>query len=214
MTAEVVEVEIARLGSGGDGVAEGPSGRIYVPFTLPGERVVITLRPGEDRGALLDVLDPSPDRVAPVCPYFGDCGGCALQHMERDAYLAWKREQVAAALKARGLTPEIEPVRRVPLGSRRRAALTLGRGKDGVVLGYRRARSHDLIDVATCPVLTPALSSSLSKLKQALGSLLGGKHEAKVTVTVASMSCSRGFAPALPRSRLSPGRRARSTWQG
>ena len=157
MASEVLEVEIARLGAGGDGVAEVAGGPIYVPFTLPGERVVITLEPGSDRGSLLDVLAPSPDRVAPVCPYFGACGGCALQHMERGAYLAWKREQVTAALKARGLSIEIEPVRPVLLGSRRRATLALGRDKNGAVLGYRRARSHDLIDVSTCPVLTPSI---------------------------------------------------------
>jgi 23S rRNA (uracil1939-C5)-methyltransferase len=183
MTAEVLEVEIARLGSGGDGVAEGPSGPIYVPFTLPGERVVITLKPGEDRGALLDVLSPSPNRVAPVCSYFGDCGGCSLQHMEAGAYLVWKREQVAAALKSRGLTAEIEPVRPVPLASRRRATLSLGRGRDGPVLGFRRSRSHDLIDVAACPVLTPAISDRLSMLKTGLVAFLGGKREARVTVT-------------------------------
>ena len=183
MASEVLEVEIARLGSGGDGIAEGPGGPIYVPFTLPGERVVIALDPGDDRGNLLDVLTPSPDRVAPVCPYFGACGGCALQHMGRSAYLAWKREQVAAALKARGLAAMIEPVRPVPLGSRRRAALALGRGKDGPVLGYRRARSHDLIDVAACPVLIPGISNNLTGLKQALSSLLGGKRDVRVTLT-------------------------------
>jgi 23S rRNA (uracil1939-C5)-methyltransferase len=183
MTAEVLEVETARLGSGGDGIAEGLDGPIYVPFTLPGEKVVIALEPGEDHGDLLDVLTPSPDRVAPVCSYFGACGGCALQHMERAAYLAWKREQVAVALKARGLTAEIEEVRGVPLGSRRRAALALGRGKDGPVLGYRRARSHELIDVTACPVLIPRISNRLTQLKRALAPLLGGKREARVTVT-------------------------------
>jgi 23S rRNA (uracil1939-C5)-methyltransferase len=69
------------------------------------------------------------------------------------------------------------------LGSRRRATLALGRDKNGAVLGYRRARSHDLIDVSTCPVLTPSMSNSLAKLKPALAPLLGGKREARVTVT-------------------------------
>lgn len=221
MASEVLEVEIARLGSGGDGIAEGAGGPIYVPFTLPGERVVIVLDKGGDRGSLLDVLVPSPDRVAPACPYFGACGGCALQHMERSAYLAWKREQVAAALKARGLAPEIEEVRPVPLGSRRRATLALGRGKAGAVLGYRRARSHDLIDVAACPVLIPRISNSLAKLKQALAPLLGGKREARVVVTEtesgldvllegarpspASLGAFAGRAGALGVARLSAG---------
>jgi hypothetical protein len=65
MTAEVLEVEIARLGSGGDGVAESSSGPIYVPFTLPGERVVITLKPGEDRGALFSTCSARARTVLP-----------------------------------------------------------------------------------------------------------------------------------------------------
>ena len=178
-----LEVEIGRLGAGGDGVADGPDGPIYVPFTLPGERVRIALEQGEDRAALLEVIEPSPDRVAPICRYFGMCGGCALQHMERGAYLSWKREQVVAALLARGLSAEVEKVRPVPLASRRRAALALGRTKDGVALGYRRARSHDLMEIAACPVLIPRISDRLSKLKTALAPLLGGKREARVTMT-------------------------------
>lgn len=185
MKSEVLqlEVEIGRLGAGGDGVAEGPDGPIYVPFTLPGERVRIGIQPGGDHATLLEVLQPSADRVAPICPYFGVCGGCALQHMESDAYLRWKREQVVAALQARGLAAEVEAARPVPLGSRRRAALALGRARGGAILGYRRARSHDLIDVAACPVLIPLVSDSLGKLKTALGSLLGGKREARVGLT-------------------------------
>jgi 23S rRNA (uracil1939-C5)-methyltransferase len=178
-----LEVEIARLGAQGDGVAEGAEGPIFVPFTLPGERVRIAVEPETDRGDLLEVLAPSPDRIEPVCPHFGVCGGCALQHMEEGAYLRWKRDQVVAALRSRGLDAEIEPVRPVPLASRRRAALALGRTEDGAALGYRRARSHDLIDVAACPVLIPGISDSLSKLKTALAPLLGGKHEARVTMT-------------------------------
>ena len=168
---------------------------------------MIALDPGEDRGDLLDVLTPSPDRVVPVCSYFGACGGCALQHMERAAYLAWKREQVAVALKARGLTAEIEEVRGVPLGSRRRAALALGRGKDGPVLGYRRARSHELIDVTACPVLIPRISNRLTQLKRALAPLLGGKREARVTVTQTESGLDillGGGGPTRRRSGLSP----------
>ena len=68
MASEVLEVDIARLGAGGDGVAEVAGVPAYIPFVLPGERVVITLEPGSDRGSLLDVVKPSSDRVVPVCP--------------------------------------------------------------------------------------------------------------------------------------------------
>lgn len=164
-------------------MADGPDGPIFVPFTLPGERVRVAVEPGNDHAGLIEILEASPDRIEPVCPHFGSCGGCALQHLEEGAYLRWKRDQVIAALKARGLDAEVEPVRPVPLGSRRRAALALGRGKDGLALGYRRARSHALIDIAVCPVLSPSIARSLPKLKEALGLFLGGRREARVGVT-------------------------------
>src|SRR5262245_60194242 len=97
-----LEVRIARLGAQGDGVTEGPDGPLFVPFTLPGELVAVEAEPGSDRAGLLQVIEPSPDRLEPVCPHFGVCGGCALQHLETDAYLAWKRELVVAALRSRG----------------------------------------------------------------------------------------------------------------
>ncbi|HET7210479.1 MAG TPA: hypothetical protein VFI85_01905 [Methyloceanibacter sp.] len=181
-----LEVEIAHLGARGDGVAEAADGPIYVPFALPGERVRIAVEPGEDRADLLAVLKPSPDRIEPVCPHFGVCGGCALQHLEQGAYLEWKRAKVVEALRSRGLDTEVEKVRPVPLGSRRRASLALGRGKDGTRLGYRRARSHqliDIIDINVCPVLSPRIVSRLGRLKAALGPLLGRKREARVGVT-------------------------------
>ena len=118
-----LEVRIARLGAKGDGVTDGPEGPLFVPFALPGELVSVAVEPGSDRASLIDVLEPSPDRVAPVCPHFGICGGCALQHLEAQAYLVWKRELVVAALHARGLEAHVEEVRPVPLGSRRRASL-------------------------------------------------------------------------------------------
>ncbi len=178
-----LEVEIDRLGAQGDGVAEGPDGPLFVPFTLPGERVRVELGGDGKHAALLGVLEPNPDRAEPICPHFGVCGGCALQHLEEDAYLAWKRELVVQALRSRGLDTEVEPVKPVPLGSRRRATFTLGRTPQGLVLGYRRARSHDLIDIDTCPILSPAIVSRLPKLKAVLGSLLGGKREVRVAVT-------------------------------
>ena len=178
-----LEVRIERLGAKGDGVAESPQGPVFVPFALPGELVRVAVEPGNERADLIEVIEPSPDRIAPICPHFGSCGGCALQHLESQAYLDWKRESVVAAMWSRGLDPEIEKVRPVPVGSRRRTALALGRGRAGLALGYRRARSHELIDVAVCPVLTPRIVASLPKLKQALAPLLGGKREARVSVT-------------------------------
>ena len=180
-----LEVRIERLGAQGDGLAQGPDGPLFVPFTLPGELVKVAAEPGEPRAEALAILEPSPERIAPVCQYFGTCGGCALQHMDTGAYLAWKREQVVAALASRGLEVPVEEVRAVPLASRRRAAFTLGRAARGVAFGYRGARSHAIVDIAACPVLSSGIAGRLPKLKSALAPLLGGKREARVTVTEA-----------------------------
>jgi 23S rRNA (uracil1939-C5)-methyltransferase len=180
-----LEVRIERLGAQGDGLAQGPEGPLFVPFTLPGELVKVAAEPGEPRAEALAILEPSPERIAPVCQYFGTCGGCALQHMDTSAYLAWKREQVIAALASRGLEVPVEEARPVPLASRRRAAFTLSRTARGVAFGYRGARSHAIVDIAACPVLSSSIAGHLPKLKSALAPLLGGKREARVTVTEA-----------------------------
>jgi 23S rRNA (uracil1939-C5)-methyltransferase len=179
----MTEVTIERLGAQGDGVAEGPGGTLFVPFTLPGERVRVEPADDGKHAALLEVTQPSTDRVEPVCPHFGVCGGCALQHVEQGAYLAWKRDLVVQALKSRGLEAKVDDVRAVPLGSRRRATFALARDGHGLALGYRRARSHDLIDIDICPILSSKIVARLPKLKAALSPLLEGKREARIGIT-------------------------------
>jgi 23S rRNA (uracil1939-C5)-methyltransferase len=180
-----LEVRIERLGAQGDGVAQGRDGPLFVPFTLPGELVKVAAETGEGRAEPLAILEPSPERVAPLCQYFGTCGGCALQHMEHRAYLDWKREQIVAALASRGLEAPVEEVRAVPLATRRRAAFALGRTGQGIAFGYRAARSHAIVDIAACPVLSPGIAGRLPKLRAALAPLLGGRREARITVTEA-----------------------------
>src|SRR4029079_19682110 len=158
-----LEVEITRLAAPGDGVAERTDGPIFVPFTLPGERVRVAVDPESDHATLLDVLEQSAERVAPFCRV---CGGCAPQQMEVRAYLRWKHDQVVAALRSRGLDAEVDEIRPVPLGSRRRASLTFGRGAKGPALGYNLSRSHELIGVEVCPVLSPRIVAALPKLRK------------------------------------------------
>jgi 23S rRNA (uracil1939-C5)-methyltransferase len=180
-----LEVRIDRLGAQGDGLAQGPDGPLFVPFTLPGELVKVVAEPGEPRAEAFAIIEPSQERIAPVCQYFGTCGGCALQHMDAGAYLAWKREQVVAALASRGLEAPVEEARPVPLASRRRAAFALGRAADGLAFGYGAARLHDIVDISACPVLSSSIAGRLPELKSALAPLLGGKREARVALTEA-----------------------------
>lgn len=178
------QLTIDRLGAQGDGIADGQKGPVFVPFTLPGEHVVASLSKDSQHAGLVELLTKSPDRIDPICPHFGACGGCALQHLAPHAYLAWKHNIVVQALRARGLSAEVEPVRGFPLGARRRAAFALIASGAAVTLGYRRPRSHDVIGIDVCPILAPGIVARLPALRALLAPLLGSKREARVVVTL------------------------------
>src|SRR6202158_1145932 len=92
---------IDRVGHQGDGIAISGGEQVYIPYVLPGETVTIS-RTG-DRGLCAKIISPSPERIAPICSYFGVCGGCALQHWQAESYRAWKRDLVVAALTHVGI---------------------------------------------------------------------------------------------------------------
>ncbi len=137
--------EIARLGAQGDGVAETASGPVFVPFSLPGETV--TAAREKDRAALVSVIEASPLRVDPPCRHFTECGGCALQHLEPAAYLEFKREKVAQALLGKGIEASVAATIPCAPNSRRRAVFSARRGDGGIIFGYHRALSHQIIDI-------------------------------------------------------------------
>jgi 23S rRNA (uracil1939-C5)-methyltransferase len=174
-------VSIDRVGAQGDGVTGGAEGPRFVPFTLAGERVRASF--GGDRGRLDAILESSPDRLSPVCRHFGHCGGCALQHMKSELYSEWKREQVVAAFRARGIEADVAAVLR-PQGKRRRAVLSVRRADAGLLVGFHEAQTHDLVDIAECPVLEPRIVAALPGLKKLLEPLVSRKGEARLTVTM------------------------------
>ncbi|MGB7077600.1 MAG: TRAM domain-containing protein, partial [Xanthobacteraceae bacterium] len=83
----VERLAVTQFGHRGDGVADTPDGPLFIPGTLPGETVEVEPVPGHpDRRRLLTIEQASPDRIAPICPHFGICGGCALQHWHSVPY--------------------------------------------------------------------------------------------------------------------------------
>jgi len=154
----------------GDGLAVHPAtgAALYLPFTLPGERVraEATHRRGEGFAGIAEVLAPAAERVAAPCAHFGACGGCALQHMRDDAYAAWKTGLLAGALARAGYgDAAIAPLRRTPPGGRRRMDLALRRVPGGVAVGLHAARSERVVDLDECPVLAPALAALIPALR-------------------------------------------------
>ncbi len=157
-----VEVRIEDVGGEGDGVAPGP---IFAPFTLPGETVRLAGR-GERRD-LVEILQASPERVAPPCPHFGVCGGCALQHWDRAPYLAWKVERLRATLARQHIETEILPAFAAQPRSRRRLALHARPGRKGEArLGYKARKSWDLVDIEVCEIADPRLQAAFPALRR------------------------------------------------
>jgi len=157
-----VELVIEAVGGEGDGIAAGP---LFVPFTLAGERVIV--EGGGERRQLLQVLEPSAERIEPPCPHFHACGGCALQHWDHGPYLAWKVARVVQTLGRERIETEILPAFAAPPASRRRLALHARKGgPERARLGYKARRSWDLVDIAVCPIADPQLERAIAPMKR------------------------------------------------
>ena len=178
---DIQDLTIARLGAHGDGVAETPDGAVFLPYVLAGERVRAEV--SEGRAHLLEVLEASADRIAPVCRHFTVCGGCATQHMNAVAEQAWKTAIVATAFSQQRIEAVIQPIIASKPGTRRRAVFAARRTKAGAILGFHEARSHDIVELAECPILSPDIAGRIAGLRALIAPLLSRSGEARMTVT-------------------------------
>jgi 23S rRNA (uracil1939-C5)-methyltransferase len=188
---DLVDLVVDRLGAAGDGVAEHEGEPVFLPFTVPGDRVRARLgapRTGGREGLVVEWLGSGPGRADPPCPHFGRCGACALQHLDAAFYRAAKLGGLRTALERVGIDPDlVQPLRVVP-PARRRARLGLIRPRDARLparIGLRERFSHDLVDLAECPVLEPALFALVGELRLVARELLlpGGAAEVMLTNT-------------------------------
>jgi 23S rRNA (uracil1939-C5)-methyltransferase len=173
---EIVELTVERVGSRGDGVAEHAGQPVYIAFAAPGDRLRVRLGAARDEGrvgTLVEILSPGA-RQAPSCAHFGTCGGCALQHLADDAYRDMKEAKLRAALEQRGLDASVvEPLRRLPPRTRRRARIALRRPRQGPVrAGFHARESHDIVDMRVCTVLHPALVELVMPLRELAAQVL------------------------------------------
>ena len=160
----VERLVIDHVGHRGDGVALAGGQAIYVPYTLGGETVEVAPVPGHypDRRRLLAVEHASEARIAPFCPHFTVCGGCAIQHWEVERYRAWKREIVVETLALSKIECDVAPLIDAHGLGRRRITLHARIGTHDVLkVGFAAANSHDIIPVDRCPILAPGLGGAL-----------------------------------------------------
>ncbi len=192
---EPVEAHIDGFTHGGEGVTRIEGKAVFVPGTVPGERVVVRVVDDRKRWAraeLVEVVEASPDRVVPPCPFVPDCGGCNLQHVAPEAQRRLKTRVVREQLARLGGVEDapVEPCRAVGPDTGYRSHAQLHAAADGR-LGFHRAGSNDVVPVDRCLVL----SDAAQRVRDDVGDATGARE-----VTVRAQA-STGTAAAV----LTPG---------
>lgn len=167
-SGDELELKIIDLAAGGRGLARGADGRVmFVSGALKGEKVLARVT-AEKRQYLeaetIQVLDSSPDRAEPACAHYGRCGGCDLMHLAYPAQLQAKADWAAQALQ-RLDAPQPEAIASpMEWGYRHRVRFQV---EDGVI-GFFARGSHELVEVAYCPVAASGINNFMDKLSGGL----------------------------------------------
>ena len=180
LPTEPVSLTIDSMNHEGKGVARCDGKAVFVEDALVGETVLakVTVQHKRyDEAQLTEVISASPDRIAPLCKHYNECGGCQLQHMAPEAQLLAKQENVSnQLLRLGGITqPELEAALQPPITSPhwkyRRAArigLNVLQRNDEAIVGFRRKKSNKLLQISECPVLDPKFDGIFLQLKELL----------------------------------------------
>ena len=168
-----------RMADNGQAVAHVDGKLVFVAGALTGERVMaalVTRHANYDEAVVVEVLEPSSERVTPQCPAYERCGGCVLQHQDHAAQVRDKQAQLADKLaRIGGVQPDgwLAPVVGPVWHYRRRARLGVRQvpRKGSVLVGFRERRSSYLTDMTECPVLDARLSALIAPLRTLIGDL-------------------------------------------
>lgn len=165
---EEITLSITDVAYGGDGIGRHEGCVVFVPFVIPGEQVRVRVTKAQRqwaRAELLQIITASPDRIAPPCPYFTRCGGCAYQHIAYPRQLEIKARQVAEALRRIGkfAAPPVEPALASPLDYGYRNRITVH--VDPPAIGFRGTDPRRVIDIDRCLLAEAAVNNALARLR-------------------------------------------------
>lgn len=167
---QTLEVKIEKIVPNGFGLAFAENLTVLVALAAKGDKLRVKVIQTKGKTAFaetIEIIEPSPDRTEPKCPYFGRCGGCNFQHLKYEAQLAAKIAIVRDCLSRIGkinYEPEIPVIgspREYEYRSRAQWHLDTRKKK----FGYFQRKSHELIDAEICPILTPELEETLKNLR-------------------------------------------------
>jgi 23S rRNA (uracil1939-C5)-methyltransferase len=181
--------QVERLSHEGRGIAhyqgnEHPQDKIgkkvFIRYALPGETVEAQIthqaKKLEEADSLRVIGEPNPNRIAPICPHFGQCGGCNMQHINLDEQIRLKHDVLVSHLTHfAGVAPEqwLEPLRSTRIDYRHKARIGVRfiPQKNKLLMGFREAQSNRLTEIETCKILDSELDAALPDLRKLLISL-------------------------------------------
>ncbi len=182
-------LQISELGWHGDGIADVDGKRVFVPFTLAGEtvRAMVT----GSRAKVVEIIEPSPERIEPPCQYFTHCGGCAVQQLSTDFYAYWKCQIIKKALANRDIAASVASLVDAHGAGRRRVTLHTRMEGRLVQAGFMQAHSHKLVDLEHCPILAPDLDNAMTVARDLTGVLAAHPKplDIQITATETGLDC-------------------------
>ena len=169
------EIVIDALAYGPYGIGRLDGKAVMIPDTAPGDKIVARFVESKERyavGEVLRIIEASPLRQTPPCPYVGRCGGCSWQHLRYEAQLRAKQQSVADALRRIGKLSDFDLRPIIPSANeyhyRRRIRLQVDGAKR---LGFYGAGSHDLVEIDSCRIADDRLNSAIEPLRRWLSGL-------------------------------------------
>lgn len=175
MSEPLIDLQITALAQGGRGLGHHDGKVIFVPFTVPGDRIDCRITRAKARFAeaeLVAIRQPSAHRRDAPCPWFGSCGGCQWQQLPYPQQARWKEQLFREQLVRNGICADTEIAGLVSAPDewryRNRVQLKCHAVGDGLAIGFYRQGSHFVVDVADCRLLRPELQAVLTALRNEL----------------------------------------------
>ncbi len=155
---DIVTLTAQAVGTQGEGIAKLDGMTVFVPYLLPGERAAVKILKVKGNiayGKIEELITPAEERVRPLCPVFGRCGGCQFQHLRYRDQLKFKTALLKDTLrKIGGITSPVLPCERSDreYGYRNKLSLPVGRVNGENVVGFYAERSHRIVPTDVCPI--------------------------------------------------------------
>jgi len=190
------DVTIESLSHEGRGIAHHNGKIVFVFAALPGERVRIQINKSNKKfseASVLEVLEASAQRIEPRCEYFGQCGGCSMQHLSDTDQLALKQQSVLEMMQHATIDigTVLPPLRGDSWGYRRKARLGVKYviKKQRLLIGFRERNKPYLADMQRCPILIDRVGQHLTDLMELIGGLDAYDKIAQIEVAADDEHC-------------------------